>query len=159
MDSYLLYGRILRARVVPKARIHADLFKGANRRFKAIPWNKMAGRHLEKPAGESTWNTRIEKERRRRTARAEKLKETMGYEFEGPELKVVQGSAAVGLEDGEGESTEAIEAPRTAAEKEPERPVTDRAGDEPADTIGTSGQSKKIKAGKKSGKKNKVNKA
>lgn len=34
MDNYLLFGHIIKCRVIPKAQIHDDLFKGANKRFK-----------------------------------------------------------------------------------------------------------------------------
>ena len=61
--------------------MHPDLFKGANRRFKVVPWNKMAGKQLERPLSESQWQVKISKEEQRRAARADKLKE-MGYEFE-----------------------------------------------------------------------------
>lgn len=34
MDNYLLFGHILKCSVIPKAQIHDELFKGANKRFK-----------------------------------------------------------------------------------------------------------------------------
>lgn len=34
MDNYLLFGHILKCSVIPKAQVHDDLFKGANKRFK-----------------------------------------------------------------------------------------------------------------------------
>jgi len=89
MDSYLLFGHILRARVVDPSQVHPNLFKGANRRFKPVPWNKMAGRHLERPLGETKWAGRISKEEKRRAERAEKLK-ALGYEWEAPQLKAAE---------------------------------------------------------------------
>ena len=32
--AYLLYGKVLKVKMVPKEQVHENLFKGANRRFK-----------------------------------------------------------------------------------------------------------------------------
>ncbi|KAK4189892.1 hypothetical protein QBC35DRAFT_492038 [Podospora australis] len=109
MDKYLLFGHILSAKVVPDAQVHPNLFKGANRRFKVIPWNKMAGKQLELPKSESQWQVRISKEEERRAKRAAKLAE-MDYEFETPQLKAPE--AKPQLENGTAEEEpKAIEAP------------------------------------------------
>jgi nucleolar protein 15 len=115
MDKYLLFGHILSAKIVPPAQVHPNLFKGANRRFKVVPWNKMAGRQLERPLSESQWQVKISKEEQRRAARAEKLKE-MGYEFEAPALKAAEAKPL--LENGTEEEPKAIEAPPAAEEAE-----------------------------------------
>lgn len=88
MDNYLLFGHILKCKVVPQAHVHEKLWKGANRRFKKVPWGRMAGYELKRPATESTWNQRLSKEEKRRSTRAAKLK-AIGYDFEGPELQQV----------------------------------------------------------------------
>lgn len=111
MDKYLLFGHILSAKIVPPAQVHPDLFKGANRRFKAVPWNKMAGNQLERPLSESQWQGKIAKEEKRRASRADKLKE-MGYEFEAPALKAAEAKPL--LENGTEEETKAIEPPPAA---------------------------------------------
>jgi nucleolar protein 15 len=117
MDKYLLFGHILAAKTVPPAQVHPDLFKGANRRFKVVPWNKMAGKQLERPLSESQWQVKITKEENRRASRAEKLKE-MGYEFDAPALKAAEAKPL--LENG-AEEPKAIEAPPAEeAEKEEE---------------------------------------
>ncbi|KAL2021569.1 hypothetical protein VTK56DRAFT_7068 [Thermocarpiscus australiensis] len=108
MDKYLLFGHILTAKIVPPSQVHPNLFKGANRRFKVVPWNKMAGRQLERPLSESQWQIKISKEEQRRAARAEKLKE-LGYEFEGPKLKTAEAKPL--LENGTSGEPKAIEAP------------------------------------------------
>ncbi|KAL2265685.1 hypothetical protein VTJ83DRAFT_6785 [Remersonia thermophila] len=126
MDKYLLFGHILTAKIVPPAQVHPNLFKGANRRFKVVPWNKMAGRQLERPLSESQWQVKISKEEQRRAARAEKLKE-LGYEFEAPALKAAQAKPL--LEDGAAEEApKAIEAPPAAEEEtkaEEEKPAAE----------------------------------
>lgn len=118
MDNYLLFGHILKCQVVPKGKVHEDLFKGANRRFKKVPWNKMAGKQLEKPLTESAWQTKLEREKSKREKKAEKLK-AMGYDFEAPELKSVPAPGPLTAEP----ETKAIEAAAAeeanGAEEEP----------------------------------------
>ncbi|KAK3985582.1 hypothetical protein QBC44DRAFT_334867 [Cladorrhinum sp. PSN332] len=127
MDKYLLFGHILSAKVVPPAQVHKDLFKGANRRFKVIPWNKMAGKQLERPLSEQQWEVKISKEEQRRAARAEKLKE-MDYEFDGPALKAPEAKPL--LESGAAEEEpKTIEAAPAVEEmevdKEEEKPAVE----------------------------------
>ncbi|KAH6848335.1 hypothetical protein B0I37DRAFT_326935 [Chaetomium sp. MPI-CAGE-AT-0009] len=116
MDKYLLFGHILAAKTVPPAQVHPDLFKGANRRFKVVPWNKMAGKQLERPLSETQWQAKISKEEKRRAARSDKLKE-MGYDFEAPALKAPEAKPL--LENGTEEEPKAIEAPPAAEAAEP----------------------------------------
>ncbi|KAI1373738.1 hypothetical protein F4677DRAFT_448031 [Hypoxylon crocopeplum] len=112
MDNYLLFGRVLKVKVVPKSQIHDDLWKGSNKRFKKVPWNKMAGNLLKKPLSESTWTQKITKEEEKRNKRAKKLQD-MGYEFEGPKIKSVDEveKDPAALEEGtDGEAQKTIEA-------------------------------------------------
>ncbi|KAK3321040.1 hypothetical protein B0T19DRAFT_403633 [Cercophora scortea] len=109
MDKYLLFGHILQAKVVPTGQVHPNLFKGCNRRFKAVPWNKMAGKQLERALPESKWQGKITKEEQRRAARAEKLKE-IGYEFEAPALKAAEAKVPAVIEGVEEEAAKPIEA-------------------------------------------------
>ncbi|KAM0665545.1 hypothetical protein ACQRIU_005806 [Beauveria bassiana] len=156
MDNYLLFGHILKCQVVPKARVHDDLFKGANRRFKQVPWNKIAGKKLEKPRTESAWELKVERENKKRADKAAKLK-ALGYDFEGPELKTVPAPGApdtaengVSTENGaveaatiEEHKVEEPEAEKAATAEEPkaEEPEADEAKPKPA-------KSKKAKGGK-----------
>ncbi|KAJ8113481.1 hypothetical protein ONZ43_g5145 [Nemania bipapillata] len=110
MDNYLLAGHILKVKMVPKSQIHEKLWIGVNRRFKKIPWNKMAGSRLKKPLSESTWTEKISKEEARRNERAKKLLE-LGYEFEAPKLKTVHDADdTAALEAAEDDAPKAIEA-------------------------------------------------
>ncbi len=88
MDSYLLFGHILKVQFIPKEQLHPDTFKGANRRFTAVPWAKIQGRELAMPVGREHWEKRVEKEKGKREKKAEKAKE-VGYEFDAP-LKGVE---------------------------------------------------------------------
>lgn len=86
MDNYLLFGHILKCKVVPAEQIHEGLWEGANKRFKKVPWNKMEGRKLEMGMTEAGWDKRAEKEKKRREKKAEEMKK-LGYSFEAPALK------------------------------------------------------------------------
>lgn len=137
MDGYLLFGHILRCKTVDTSKIHEGLWKGANRRFKKVPWNKMAGKQLERPLPESKWEAKISKEEKRRASRAEKLKE-MGYEFDTPALKAAEAKAIEAPAAGEEKETEKEEKPEAVEEK-----TEEAAEPEPA--------AKKAKASKKKG--------
>lgn len=89
MDNYLMFNHILKCKVVPKEQLHEDIWKGANKRFKQVPWNSIEGRKLEMAVGRDQWAGRVEKEKKRRESKNKKLKETLGYEFEGGALKEV----------------------------------------------------------------------
>ncbi|KAI1132159.1 hypothetical protein F5Y10DRAFT_6393 [Nemania abortiva] len=124
MDNYLLAGHILKVKMVPKSRIHDKLWVGANRRFKKIPWNKMAGNRLKKPLSESAWTGKISKEEAKRNERAKKLLE-LGYEFEAPKLKSVHDTddSATALEAPEDDAPKAIEAAPQPEETSTEQPA------------------------------------
>ncbi|KAF3765835.1 hypothetical protein M406DRAFT_256295 [Cryphonectria parasitica EP155] len=94
MDNYLLFGHILKCSVIPKAQVHDELFKGANKRFKPVPWNKMEGKQMERPLLEDKWARKINKEKKRRAERAKKL-EAVGYEFDTPEVMDVNAIPAI----------------------------------------------------------------
>lgn len=42
MHNYLMFGRLLQCQLVPVEKLHPETFVGANRRFKVIPWKKIA---------------------------------------------------------------------------------------------------------------------
>lgn len=108
MDNYLLFGHILKCRVIPNDQVHQDLFKGANRRFKGVPWNKMAGLQLQKPQTEGAWEAKVVKEESKRAKKAAKLKE-IGYEFEAPVIRSVPAPAPVAAIEEPTEEVKAIE--------------------------------------------------
>jgi nucleolar protein 15 len=147
MDKYLLFGHILTAKIVPPSQVHPELFKGANRRFKVVPWNQMAGRQLERPLSESQWQARISKEEQRRASRAEKLK-AMGYEFEAPKLKPAEAKPL--LENNTEEAPKAIEAaPPAEHTKATDKEIEAAKSEEAKPTEEATPQKKKGKKGKK----------
>ncbi|KAL8989727.1 MAG: hypothetical protein Q9169_008296, partial [Polycauliona sp. 2 TL-2023] len=86
MDNYLMFGHILKCKLVAPGDVHENLWKGANKRFKKVPWSKIQGKKLEKKVGREEWGKRVEGERKKREKKSEKLK-SIGYEFEPPKLK------------------------------------------------------------------------
>lgn len=83
MNSYLLFGHILRCKVVPPEQVHEKLWIGANRRFKKVPWNRIEGRKLDQPMGREGWERRVEAEKKRRGKKNKGLK---GIGYEGPSV-------------------------------------------------------------------------
>ncbi|QGA13565.1 hypothetical protein EYB26_001215 [Talaromyces marneffei] len=88
MNNYLMYGHILKCKYVPQEQQHPELWKGANRRYKRVPWNRIEKQRLERGKTRDKWAKSIEQEEKRRLAKAEKFKK-LGYEFEMPQLKAI----------------------------------------------------------------------
>jgi nucleolar protein 15 len=89
MDNYLLFGHILKCKLVPTEQVHPDLFKGAGQRFKVDPRNKKAGLEMERGVTREQWEKRIERENRRRTSKSAALKVEFGYEYDAPNVRSV----------------------------------------------------------------------
>lgn len=88
MDNYLMYGHILKCKFIPSEQLHPEIWKGANRRFKRTPWNRIEKKRLNKGKTREQWTERIEREQKRRLAKADKLK-ALGYELELPQMMSV----------------------------------------------------------------------
>jgi nucleolar protein 15 len=112
MDKYLLFGHILQVRVMPKAQVHAEMWKGANKRFKKIPWGAIEARGLRAKRDRAVWSGRIENEVVRREKKMKVLDE-FGYEFDMPKVRRVEDlPTRTRIDDGAawaGEVPEAIE--------------------------------------------------
>lgn len=140
MDNYLLFGHILKCKVVAPEQVHEKLFIGANKRFKKVPWNKLEGRKLKQGLSEQGWENRNEREEKRRVNKAEKLK-AIGYEFEAPKLKSAKNvpktprQAAVAAPEDEVPAVEApVESAPAVTEKPNKRQKKSKAAEEPAAT-------------------------
>jgi len=119
MDNYLLFGHILKCKVIPRGDIKdvEVLFKGANKRFKRIPWGDVKQRQLEKKRTVEEWGKLEEREHRRRKARDNKLK-SMGIDYEYEPVKQIEEVEPV-VEEPVAEAPKAIEAaPEVEGEKE-----------------------------------------
>ncbi|KAK6210625.1 nucleolar protein [Pestalotiopsis sp. IQ-011] len=145
MNNYLLFGHILKCRIVPNAQVHDDLFKGAGKRYKAIPGNKLEGNKLKKPLSEGEWATKINNENKKRAHKAKKLS-ALGYDFDAPELKEAVAPAAAAIE---APAEEAPKAEKPEAEK-PEAGADEEMGE---DTESPDGEEvkKSAKASKQNG--------
>ena len=150
MDNYLLFGHLLRCSVVAPDRIPANLFKGANRRFKAVPWNRMAGRKLAQPKPESEWADKISRETKKRAERAALLESKLGYSYAGPALKTTDTveAPAAPLEEADKEAKKAEEAEEAPKQLEAPAPAEDpvAAISTAAPAKGKKGKAKKVKA-------------
>lgn len=154
MDNYLLFGHVLRCKVVPPERVHKELWKGANRRYKKVPVSKILAKELAKPVTQDAWERRVKKENARRAAKAEKLKE-MGYDFAAPAIKEIPAPAPI--EDAPADSaeaetpqieengTKALPEPVAEAEAEPEK-TEEAAAKEPKVKKGSKAKKAKGKA-------------
>ncbi|KAH1332582.1 hypothetical protein KXV58_004371 [Aspergillus fumigatus] len=140
MDNYLMYGHILKCKYVPSDQLHPEVWKGANRRFKRTPWNRIEKKRLEKGKTREQWSERIEREQKRRLAKAEKLK-ALGYEYELPQLKSVD---EVPVQ----EETKAIEAADTTAD-EPKKAIEAPSAQESKEETTVDETPKKLKKEKK----------
>ena len=89
MDNYLMFGHILKCKLIPAEQVNPNLFKGANQRFKVDPRNKKAGLAMERGAERDVWEKRVANENKRRSGRNKALKADFDYEFTAPSLKAV----------------------------------------------------------------------
>lgn len=92
MDNYLMFGHLLKVKLIPKEQVNEAWFKGANKRFKKVPWNKMAGRALEQGSSEALWDERVVREQQRREKKSKKMAE-IGYDFKAPTVTSAKGVA------------------------------------------------------------------
>ncbi|KAG8631978.1 hypothetical protein KVT40_001118 [Elsinoe batatas] len=131
MDKYLMFGHILQVRRLKEEQVHPELWKGAGRRFKAMPRNQVERGVLERGTGREGWERRVKKEEKRRKGKEGKLRE-LGYEFEMPGVKGVE-SVPRKLEAGEGEKVTTGE---EVVVEEIAEAVADAVVDAVADTAG-----------------------
>jgi nucleolar protein 15 len=133
MNNYLMYGHILKCKYIPQEQQHPELWKGANRRYKPVPWAKIDKQRLDRGKTRDKWTKSIEAEEKRRIAKAEKLK-ALGYDLELPTLKgvsevpVQETPAAIEADSDAAAAPKEIEPPAAAAaadeaEKTPKKPV------------------------------------
>jgi nucleolar protein 15 len=75
--------------MIPAESVHPELFKGANKTYKKIPWGDIQARALKTPATRELWEKRVEREEERRKKKQEALKE-YDYQFVIPKVKQVK---------------------------------------------------------------------
>ncbi|KAK6366511.1 nucleolar protein [Exophiala oligosperma] len=73
MDNYLLFGHILKCKYAEPGSLHPDVWKGADKKFRRIPHEKLEREKLAAPKTEAQWQRLIKKEQNRRDKKARKL--------------------------------------------------------------------------------------
>ena len=79
MNNYLLFGHLIKCEVVENP--HEDTFKHGNRKFKVIPWKKIAKEKHEKSRTEEEWKVLIAKFEESKKKKQEELK-SKGIDFD-----------------------------------------------------------------------------
>uniref|UniRef100_A0A060T847 ARAD1C33528p n=1 Tax=Blastobotrys adeninivorans TaxID=409370 RepID=A0A060T847_BLAAD len=83
MDNYLLFGHILKVKVIPPEKVHEDLFVGANRTFRPMPWTRLARQRNDRPKDSEKWNKLQQKHEDSIKAKNERLaKLGINYSFD-----------------------------------------------------------------------------
>src|SRR5436853_7906164 len=78
MDNYLMFGHILKCKYVPQESLHPDTWKGANKRFRKVPYTMLEKKALEAPKTSMQWEKKNESEQKKREQKAQRMKE-LGY--------------------------------------------------------------------------------
>jgi nucleolar protein 15 len=95
MDNYLLFGHILKVKLMPPQNVHEDLFAGSNRTFKAVPWKRIAKQRHDRQKPLEQLQKLQEKESKRRSSKEDKLKK-LGIEYSISEPTVLKAKVAKG---------------------------------------------------------------
>jgi nucleolar protein 15 len=80
MNSYLMFGHILKCSFVPTEQLHPEVWKGANKKYRIIPNTKLQGRQLQEPKSVEQWAKKSKAESRRRSKKAKDMA-ALGYEL------------------------------------------------------------------------------
>ncbi|AOA65039.1 hypothetical protein PP7435_CHR4-0614 [Komagataella phaffii CBS 7435] len=81
MNNYLLLGNLLKVEVLPKEKIHPQLFKGANQKFVRLPWNTINQLENDRPKTLEGWKEFEKAVKAKRAEKQAKLKE-LGINFD-----------------------------------------------------------------------------
>lgn len=88
MDNYLLFGHILKVKLIPAGEVHESLFKGSNKTYKHIPWSKVSKYQHDRPKSEEQLKGLKEKFDKSVKAKEATLKSLgIDYDFSTPEAK------------------------------------------------------------------------
>ncbi|EIW57716.1 RNA-binding domain-containing protein [Trametes versicolor FP-101664 SS1] len=83
MDNYLLMGHILTCKLIPKDQVHPELWVGANRKWRAVPRDRVARVAHNKPRTEEQQDKAESRLLKRQDQRKRKLEEAgIKYDFE-----------------------------------------------------------------------------
>ncbi|KAJ3979288.1 hypothetical protein F5890DRAFT_1576040 [Lentinula detonsa] len=83
MDNYLLMGHILRCEVIPKDKVHPELWIGANRKWRVVPRHRVARATHNKPRTSEQQERATKRLLKRQNDKKRKLKELgISYNFD-----------------------------------------------------------------------------
>ncbi|KAG5646126.1 hypothetical protein DXG03_004365 [Asterophora parasitica] len=95
MDNYLLMGHILRCKVIPKDEVHPELWVGANRKWRAVPHDRVTRLEHNKPRTEDEQIRAAKRLIKRQNERKRKLADAgIKYDFEAVSYKKAKEVAA-----------------------------------------------------------------
>ncbi|KAF5095601.1 hypothetical protein D0Z00_003078 [Geotrichum galactomycetum] len=80
MDNYLLFGHILKVKLVPTEDVRDDLFVGANRKFTVVDWQGINQQKANEPKTRKSWDEIQERAKERREKAAERVK-SLGIDY------------------------------------------------------------------------------
>lgn len=122
MDGYMFFGQKLQSRVMNRKEVHPQLFKGANRVFKKVPWKKLEVERHNKEVDEELAAKRTKTAEKRDKARKDRIKEAgIDYEFSptntsAPASKKKKPVAAAAVVKGKKKAVAKKQAPAVAEE-------------------------------------------
>ena len=122
MNNYMIFQHILKCQLVPKERLHADTFVGANKKFRKIPHEKIEREKLAAPKSVDIWQRKNSKEQRKRDKKARELKEAMGYDA--PQVVLKDPTAAIEEAKLIAETEEPVKQLENGSPVEPSDPVS-----------------------------------
>ena len=92
MDNYLLFESVLKVRLMSEEEVHPELWKGANRKFKAVPWRRNARETHDKVRTDAEMAKRETKLIAGERARKRKI-EKAGIEYDFPGYQAAKAGA------------------------------------------------------------------
>lgn len=81
MNGYHLFDKVLVSHVVPSSKVHPSMFKGANRKFKPVPWKLIAKKQHNRERTEEERTRAVTRLGRRQQKLRKKLK-ALGIEYD-----------------------------------------------------------------------------
>ena len=124
MDGYLMMKQKIECHVVPPEKVHPQTFAGANRRFKKVPWQKLARERHNRARTPEEGARLLKSLAKKEQKRKDRIKaEGIDYEYEGYAEQLAKrggaaGGAAGATPKGKGEGRRGGETPAKEAEAE-----------------------------------------
>ena len=99
MHNYLIASHLLQVILLTPEEVQkkggADLFKGADKKFKAVPWAQIAKDRVESAKTKEQWQEVEKREKKRRSTQNKRIKEAgIDYEYKTPAQKKLKSSGS-----------------------------------------------------------------